>query len=739
MKTLLIDNYDSFTFNVFHLLAEVNGDEPIVVRNDAIEWPDVARLPIDNIVISPGPGTPARSEDFGICSVVLRESHLPVLGVCLGHQGLGAVYGATVDSAPHVMHGRLSRVYHDGSPLFHQVPQGFRAVRYHSLVVVHPLPACLEVSAWTDDGTIMGLRHRERPLWGVQFHPESVLTEAGRQLMINFRDLTQMGRAGDARPRRTYLVPPISAEAPLALTEPSHPDPAGPHQPRGDTLKVCYRRLATCYDPERVFTQLLGSEPYAFWLDSSLVTTGLSRFSFMGTGAPRENALALYDAPSRSLQLVRNGSTTRRCEGVLDYLQRELVAHTCEAPELPFDFVGGFVGYLGYEVRGGFGAHAPFRAHTPDAAFLFVDRFIAFDHVDGATYLVCLTRTDREAEARAWFDGVEWQLSALSDVVDQRHFKPPRLPDTVVFQLNRPYAEYIDNIRTCLQHLAAGETYEVCLTNGLTAASKVDPLLTYQHLRHGNPAPYAAFLRLDALAVLSSSPERFVRVDRCHVVEAKPIKGTAPRGATPEEDSLLREALRTSEKDRAENLMIVDLLRNDLGRVCQIGSVAVASLMEVETYQTVHQLVSTVRGQLRPDLDAIDCVRAAFPGGSMTGAPKLRTMQILESLERQARGIYSGVFGYLSVNGTADLSIIIRTIVTQDGTPSIGIGGAIVAQSDPECEYDEMLLKGRAPMEAIALAVTGRHDEDAWQIGNGRTASRGYSRAAKSGQQPRAQ
>jgi para-aminobenzoate synthetase len=208
-------------------------------------------------------------------------------------------------------------------------------------------------------------------------------------------------------------------------------------------------------------------------------------------------------------------------------------------------------------------------------------------------------------------------------------------------------------------------------------------------------------VRFGDVAVLSSSPERFLRIGRDRWVEAKPIKGTSRRGGTPAEDVGLAERLRGDEKNRAENLMIADLLRNDLGSVCEIGTVHVPSLMQVETYETVHQLVTTVRGLLREDLGLLDCVRACFPPGSMTGAPKLRTMRIIDRLEGEARGVYSGAIGYFGLGGGCDLSVAIRTIVLDGGRARIGAGGAIVTQSDPEEEYEEMLLKARAPMRAL--------------------------------------
>jgi para-aminobenzoate synthetase len=267
--------------------------------------------------------------------------------------------------------------------------------------------------------------------------------------------------------------------------------------------------------------------------------------------------------------------------------------------------------------------------------------------------------------------------------------------------LARPKEQYLDDVETALDHLLEGDSYEICLTNQLSVETDVDPLDLYRHLRHANPAPFAAYLKLGDLAVLSSSPERFLRISRDGTAEARPIKGTSHRGATPDEDAALAAALAADEKNRAENLMIVDLLRNDLGQVCEVGSVEVPQMMEVETYETVHQLVSAVRGHLRPDASALDAVRACFPPGSMTGAPKLRTTEILNQLEGAARGVYSGAIGWVGFGGAADFSVAIRTIVLADGRATIGAGGAVVLQSDPEREYEEMLLKAAAPLRAI--------------------------------------
>ncbi len=266
-------------------------------------------------------------------------------------------------------------------------------------------------------------------------------------------------------------------------------------------------------------------------------------------------------------------------------------------------------------------------------------------------------------------------------------------------------AAYLDRIAASIGQIYEGESYEICLTNTITAETDIDPLQTYSWLRRISPVPYGALLEFADVAILSASPERFLTVRSDGRVESKPIKGTRPRGAGQAEDEALRRDLAGHEKDRAENLMIVDLIRNDLNTVCEIGSVHVPKLFDVETYAPVHQLVSTVRGTLRPDVSAVGCVQATFPGGSMTGAPKIRTMQIIDGLEAGPRGFYSGALGWFALSGAADLNIVIRTLTATGGRVSFGVGGALVALSDAEDEYEETVVKSRAMVTATLAAA----------------------------------
>ncbi|QIS02658.1 aminodeoxychorismate synthase component I [Nocardia brasiliensis] len=739
MRTLLIDNYDSFTYNLYQLISEVNGLEPTVVRNDEAGELELSRF--DNIVISPGPGRPDVPRDVGISAAVIREAELPLLGVCLGHQGIVVAAGGIVAPAPAARHGYLDRIEHDDRDLFTGIPQGFTAVRYHSLCAQRPLPDTLEITALSADGVIMGVRHRDRPQWGVQFHPESIAGEFGATLLRNFAELTAAHRkpsaSGRDRERRvdpvTMRLRPVTPSAPppeppsaVAALAPEQ-FPAGAEQfgvgdgsppvddrptppdrfgepPRQWQLQ--HTVIDRAIDTESAFVRLYGNSPTAVWLDSEHVEPGLDRFSFLCDASGPLAEVVRYRVGSGEVT-VESADGNRRvlAGGVLDYLAAELRRRRLELPTLPFDFVGGYVGYLGYEVKADCGGAAAHRAPTPDAQWLFADRIVVVDHVGGRTHLLSLTDSTPETlrAGADWLRDTAEALAALPTWANPPTLEIPSDGDAVEPLLIRGRARYLADIEVCQERLLAGESYEICLTDGVAIpAADDDGLDFYRTLRRCNPAPYAAYLRFDDLEIACSSPERFLKIDRSRTVESKPIKGTAPRGATPAEDARLARELADSPKTRAENLMIVDLLRNDLGRVCEIGSVHVPKLMAIESYMTMHQLVSTVRGTLRPDVDVIDCLRACFPGGSMTGAPKLRTMEIIDELETEARGVYSGTIGFLGLGGTADLNIVIRTAVRYDGRWRIGAGGAIVLDSTAEDEYHEMTLKAAATLRAAA-------------------------------------
>ncbi|HET9901806.1 MAG TPA: aminodeoxychorismate synthase component I [Actinomycetes bacterium] len=692
MRTLLVDNYDSFTYNLFHYLAEVNGTPPEVISNDDPAWRVDWLDSFDNVVISPGPGTPARAADIGLCREIIEQGDLPVLGVCLGHQAIAHLLGGVVGRAPEPRHGRVSPVLHKQVDVFAGLPSPFEAVRYHSLAATD-LPDDLEPIAWTPDGVLMGLRHRQRPLWGVQFHPESISTEHGHRLLANFADLT---RSHQGRTPATARTEPATSPARVEKQE------------SRTRLRVHVETLQTRWDDEVAFARLFGDRDLSFWLDSSRQDHGIGRYSVMGCadGPLARAVVADTQRGTVTVQGSDGGGDVIQSE-FLDWLDRDLRGLDVQVPDLPFDFALGWVGYLGYELKSECGGDRVHTSPQPDAMMVFADRAVVFDHGSWTTYLLALSGDDDEA-ARSWLRDTAEVLASLVGQLPAPAEDLPALPDVHIRHDREQYLKLID---ACNEAIVAGETYEVCLTNMIEARGTVDPWRSYRALRAVNPTPFGALLRCGWFSVLSTSPERFLRVGRDAVVESKPIKGTRPRGKTTQADELLRHDLVASEKDRSENLMIVDLVRNDLGRTAEIGTVRVPKLFDVETYATVHQLVSTVQSTLRSDTSAVACVRAAFPGGSMTGAPKIRTMKIIDSLEAGPRGVYSGAIGYFSLSGAADLSIVIRTTVVEPERVTYGVGGAIVALSDPAEEFEETAVKAAPLLRLLGATFPGREQQ----------------------------
>jgi len=407
--------------------------------------------------------------------------------------------------------------------------------------------------------------------------------------------------------------------------------------------------------------------PYLLFLDSSAQGV-LGRYSFL-TADP----IALARTPEEARALLRR--------------QRQEVL-----PGLP-PFQGGIAGYVSYD----WGAElervarpAPdrFTPQVADVLLALYDWVIAWDHLEEKAWLI-------GASARtAW---AQERLRAASPAVRDDPAPGGHAPES-----NFSRAEYEAGVSRIREYIAAGDVYQVNLAQRFHAPFRGSPLALYRRLRARNPAPFGAYLDFAGTIVTSISPERFLRFDpQTRLVEARPIKGTRPRDATAARDSALARELLESEKDRAENVMIVDLLRNDLGKVCRAGSVTVPKLFALESHPTVHHLVSTVTGVLADDRDAFDLLRAAFPGGSVTGAPKIRAMQIIAELERSPRGVYCGAVGYVSATGAMDFNIPIRTIVLRDGMATFHAGAGIVWDSEPAAEYQETLAKARTMMEAL--------------------------------------
>ena len=447
--------------------------------------------------------------------------------------------------------------------------------------------------------------------------------------------------------------------------------------------------LPYCADSARLF-EAIADLPWAVFLDSGRHHPAQSRYDVF-SAQPYIRLVtrgALTEIYNDGIELSREDPFT--------LLRRALAADPGCAVTLPFS--GGAIGYFGYDLARRL-ERLPSSAEDaegiPDMAVGIYDWAVVVDHLEGRSWLASQGR-DPETD-------LKWAalLERFSAPAPERRRAPFRILSAIASNL--PHEAYARAFRRIRGYIQDGDCYQVNLAQRFSAAAGGDPWLAYQRLRIINPAPFSAYLNTPYAQILSASPERFLKVEGGRV-ETKPIKGTRPRAGHARLDAELIEALGASEKDRAENLMIVDLLRNDLSKSCALGTVKVPRLFEVETFATVHHLVSTVTGELRSDRDALDLLRGCFPGGSITGAPKLRAMQIIEELEPHRRGVYCGAIGYAGYDGGMDLNIAIRTLVHSRGTIRFWAGGGIVADSRLEDEYQETFDKAAAMLKLLQQA-----------------------------------
>ena len=442
------------------------------------------------------------------------------------------------------------------------------------------------------------------------------------------------------------------------------------------------------YPPIHQIFSLIHKEADAAFLDSSLQNQ-LGHYSIIG--------LKPYLKLVNGKTFTVNGEISKiPFEAyVKDYLKKhEEINHTT----LPL--TSGAIGYFSYDYgrsKENVEAHCPVDVEIPDCILTFYDNFIIEDHKEKKLWLVANDHgQDAESGMKELLDLVQ---KAKKPIVSKR---PQNKKNQV--SANFTKQEYMDAVSRVIDYITEGDVYIANLTQQLKIKSNLSPYEMFEKLREDNPSPFGAYLNYGEFQIVSSSPERFLQMKNGKI-KTRPIKGTRKRGTTPEEDFMLKKELEESSKDQSELLMIVDLERNDLNRVCVPGSVKVTELFEVETYATVFHLIANVEGRLRPDLTVMDLLEATFPGGSITGAPKLRAMEIIDELEHSRRNIYTGSLGYLSLDGDCDFNIIIRTALCKDQTFYLGVGGGITCESDPLFEYEETLQKAKALLESLGEKI----------------------------------
>ena len=450
--------------------------------------------------------------------------------------------------------------------------------------------------------------------------------------------------------------------------------------------------------------EVFRNRPFSFFLDSGMDPGKLGRYSFMGS-----DPFLVLRSRGEEISLIRDGVKKSRCGNPFDVVGELLATYSLDECPAGIPFVGGAVGYFSYDLCH-FIERLPATAvddlNLPECYLAFYDTAIAFDHLEGKAYLISTGFPELEERKRKQ-RAAEKLKEMKSKILD----RPPvtgelisiPVEEGIVLKSNFSHQEYLKAVAIAREYICAGDIFQVNLSQRFEADLNITPYELYQRLRQINPAPFASYLDFDGVSVVSASPERFLKVHG-DWVETRPIKGTRPRGKSMAEDEALAQELLSSAKDRAENVMIVDLERNDIGRVCRYGTVQVTELAILETYPTVFHLTSTVRGRLRSGKNRIDLLKATFPGGSITGAPKVRAMEIIDELEPTRRSVYTGSIGYLSFSGEMDINIVIRTFLSKGKKAYFQVGGGIVYDSEPEAEYEETLDKARALIQALNLS-----------------------------------
>src|SRR5690348_5715467 len=473
---------------------------------------------------------------------------------------------------------------------------------------------------------------------------------------------------------------------------------------RGTFVPVYKEIVADLLTPVSAFLKVAEHADYAFLLESVEGGEQVARYSFLG-----KDPFLIVRARGGKVLIDRAGETTESDKAFTATIH-ELMAgfHSPFVPGLP-RFTGGAVGYMGYDAAAWF---EPVELQAPEreddeAGFMLFDTVLAFDHVRHRILIIANARISGDEDLESLYQFACAKVEFVERELERALSKPPR-PDAGGLDVtsNVSKAEFEQMVRTAKEYIAAGDIYQVVLSQRFEAPIAADPFTVYRALRHVNPSPYMYFLRMGDVSVVGSSPEMLVRVEGSRV-ETHPIAGTRRRGRNDEEDRRLAEELKRNEKERAEHVMLVDLGRNDVGRVCEYGSVRVPQFMGLEKFSHVMHLTSIVEGKLADDRDRLDALVSCFPAGTVSGAPKVRAMQIIKELEPMGRGLYAGSVGYLDFAGNLDFCIAIRTVIMSGGTAYVQAGAGIVMDSNPTAEYEETRDKARALLRALELAQQG--------------------------------
>lgn len=706
MKVLLIDNYDSFTYNVYQYLLELNH-EVLVARNDKITLEEIKSLNPDVIFLSPGPKTP---REAGVCLTVIKEfaGKISIFGICLGHQAIGEAFGGIITHAKQLMHGKTSKIIPLGKGVMKEFNEEFIATRYHSLIIdKENLPECLEITCESEDGQIMGVIHKNFNIEGVQFHPESIMTENGKRILDVFLKRTEAllnNKCKRANQEKKFFEfkneEKIIAERFINIHQ-----YVNEMNVKEDAFGV-FEKLQNYFGSGNCFLLESASGPK---IDCTKTTIGLfPQFEILLNGTKMiirskndkwKSCLKSIFEKHYSYEEDMFDIKQDKFSEIFKLLSESIKLVKCHNKELVIS--SGLTGYFSYEYLHyieNVPRHNDNVLGLPEVHLKYFPILIQMEYDKKEALIVDNQLEDEENSVLSKAIEV---LSAEVDAADKKVIFNSEVPKELM-KSNITKEEYLERVRVAKKYIYEGDIFQVQLGQRVCIEKDINPVKLYETLKELNPSPYMFYWDSEDYQLIGNSPELQLRVDNGKIM-IRPIAGTSKGKGTDEKDrkEILENFIRDS-KENAEHIMLVDLARNDIGCKAIKGSVHVSQLMNVEEFSHVFHLTSTVVGKLKKGLNSMEVFESTFPAGTLTGAPKVRAMEIISELETEVRGPYGGAFGFFDFEGNIVTSIIIRTILKKDKKLFIQASAGIVADSVPENEWNETIHKMAGVRQAIA-------------------------------------
>lgn len=709
MRILLIDNYDSFTYNVYQYLLELNH-EVKVIRNDKITLEEIKKQAPDAIFLSPGPKTP---REAGICIPVIKEfaGKISIFGICLGHQAIGEAFGGIITYASKLMHGKTSRIISFGRGIMKELPNSFIATRYHSLVIKKDtLPDCLEITCESEDGEIMGVRHKEYNIEGVQFHPESIMTEYGKEMLKAFLDRTEKiileGNNESIVKKDTLKINTLEKDDDVKEKLPIY-QYVEELDYDFDAFSV-FKKLQERFGRKNCFLLESVSGPK---IDCTRTTIGLfPQFeilldnSNMKINASNEEWEKFLNNLYKDKYVNSNGQYNigaDKFSKIFKMLSACMETNKRHNKNLTID--NGLAGYFSYEYLHYIENIAKKLENPLGLAEVHLKYFpvlLQIEHEKNEFMIIENRLKDVAIKETDEIFKVLEQYKKDNEAAEDK-YESKELPSYLI-KSNITKETYLKNVEKAKKYIYEGDIFQVQLGQRICIEKEADATELYGALKRINPSPYMFYWDNGDYQLIGDSPELQLRIDNGKIM-IRPIAGTSKGKGTDEKSrNEILTNFKKDAKENAEHIMLVDLARNDIGTMASKGSVQVSQLMNVEEFSHVFHLTSTVVGELSPGLNSMEVFEYTFPAGTLTGAPKIRAMEIISELESEIRGPYGGAFGFFDFGGNIVSSIIIRTILKKQNKLYIQASAGIVADSVPESEWEETFYKMRGVRQAIS-------------------------------------